>query len=105
MKPTENINYEFTHDHAGNGWAIVQGLGDNFWKVCSIQRDGIDKTRAMLAWGKKLKRTLVAEDPKDPKSRQVPIPLTGAVLEAVEELRADLNAGRKKIVEQRVVSV
>ena len=71
MKPTDNINFDFTHDHAGNGWAIVQDLGDNFWKVSSIQKDGIDSTCALLAWGKKLKRTLVHEDPKDPQSKMV----------------------------------
>jgi hypothetical protein len=104
MKPTDNINYDFTHDHAGNGWAIVQNLGDNFWKVCAIQRDGIDATRASLVWGKKLNRTLVPENPDDKKSKLIPIPLTGKVLEAVEKLRAELSAGKKKIVDQRVVA-
>ena len=57
MNATDDINYDMTHEHAGNGWAIVQDLGDNFWRVVALSRDGVDARYAPVAWGQKLKRS------------------------------------------------
>jgi hypothetical protein len=102
MKATDDINYDMTHDHAGNGWAIVQDCGDNYWRVVAITRDGVDTRHAMMAWGKKLKRTALPEVANGPLLER---PLTGKVLAAADALRADLREGRKRVVEQRIVDV
>lgn len=100
MTPGDNLDFDFTHDHGGNGWAIIQDLGDNFYRVASITRDGIGNT-AFLAWGRKLKRTLQV-DPKNLPAGPVPVPLTGTVLEAVQAMRSDLAQGRKLVKDQRI---
>jgi len=100
MNAGDDINYDMTHDHAGNGWAIVQDLGDNHYRVASITKNGVDARVAFVACGTKLKRTTMLNDGLF--SEQ---PLVGSVLKAVEEMRADLREGRKRVVEQRVVGV
>jgi len=94
MKATDNIDYDFTHDHAGNGWAIVQDMGDNFWRVSAIQKDGVDSRSAFLAWGKKLNRTRTSDGER---------PLTGETLAAVRALRKELKSGEKIVHYQRIL--
>ena len=103
MQQGDDIDYDFTHVSAGNGWAIVQELGDNFYKVAPITKDGIGST-ACLAWGKRMKRTQEHIDPKNINSPLRDVPLSGVALEKAFEMRGLLKSGKMKIVNQRIVS-
>ncbi len=88
------MDYDLTHQHGGNGYAVVQDLGDDFYKVVSITEDGISK-HAYLAARRLLRRSDYGEGDR---------PLMGKTLDAVKELREDLQAGRKIIREQRILA-
>lgn len=101
MKQGDDIDYDFTHVSAGNGWAIVQELGDNFYKVAPITKDGIGD-RFCLAWGKRMDRTRVPVNPNDKNSPMRDEPLRDAALEKARKIRAMLKSGKMKIVNQRI---
>lgn len=103
MKQTDSIDYDFTHVSGGKGFAIIQKLGDNFYKVAPITKHGIGMN-AFLAWGKRMDRTRVPVDPKDKHSPLRDVPLEGEVLEKVRAMREDINAGRVKIENQCIVA-
>lgn len=102
MKQGDDINYDFTHVSAGNGWAIVQELGDNFYKVAPITKDGIGQT-AFLVWGKRMDRTKEPVEHGNINSPMRDVPLRDAALEKAVEMRQLLKAGKMKIVNQRIV--
>jgi len=101
MKATDNIDYDFTHDHAGNGWAIVQNLGDNFWRVVAIGRESLDTRVVPMAWGKKLTRSLYPISDK-PNAPLEPRKLTGKLLDQARELREQLATGKMHVFEQHL---
>lgn len=103
MQQGDDIDYDFTHISAGNGWAIVQELGDNFYKVAPITKDGIGDKNVCLAWGKRMNRTQEHIDPKDINSPMRDVPLSGVALEKAFEMRGLLKSGKMRIVNQRIV--
>lgn len=103
MKSTTDIDYEFTHRYGGNGFAIVQDLGNNYYKVAPVTHSGVGKS-AFLAWGKFLERSRRPINPGNPKSPEEDIPLTGEVLEKVRELREKIATGQVRIANQNLVA-
>lgn len=93
MDKITDIDFDFTHKHAGNGWAIIQNLGDNNYRVVAIGRNSLAK-QAFVAWGKKLE---ITRKPKVEKGPELPVRLEGEILEAVKALRSDLKSGRATI--------
>jgi hypothetical protein len=108
QKPNRNLmnekeiekmkDYDLTHDHAGNGWVVLQVLEGNFYKVAPIAKGEI-QMRAFLAWGGKLSPTLQNKDPRDPKSVREPVPIVGQMRDHLYNLREQIKTGKIKIKE------
>lgn len=96
MKQNDDIDYDFTHVSGGNGFAIIEVLGNNFYRVAPITRDGVSN-RAFLAWGNRMDRTRQRSDPKNLNSPLIDVPLEGVVLDAVRDVRKAINTGRMKV--------
>lgn len=83
--------FEMRHAHGGTGWIMVENIDEEFCHVVSAGRGQISP-RAFLAWKPKLK-VHVQED------KVTPQPIRDDVKPAVLELRKEIKAGRKKVVE------
>lgn len=82
--------FEMRHDHAGNGLIMVENIDEEFCRMVSAGRGTFDP-QAFLAWKPKL-RVGLQED------RLTPQPIRDDVKPAILELREDIKAGRKRIV-------
>lgn len=91
-------NTQMKHRHGGNGWIIVQELGDDCVKVvnCGINDIG---DQVFMAWEKCLEEETVT---KGKITLVVPIPARAQP--AVDALREALKSGTKRIVDTRIVA-
>ena len=94
---TELIEYELTHDHAGNGLAMVEDI-DSDW--CRVVRMGVNHAGqipdAFLAWKKKLKVHMMSPkvgDPPEPVLLTSPRVGRDEFLKKLSELREGFKNG------------
>jgi hypothetical protein len=107
MKTTLNpawINLELNHKHGGDGFAIVQELGDDMCRVAWPDKDGkVD--RAILAWQKLLTPTMRSPGKdRDGKTSLPPViqPFDVEQVTALDALRSDLESGKLVVRCQRI---
>jgi hypothetical protein len=85
--------YEMIHSkgRGGNGWAIVQDIGDEYVKVVFIGKDKIGD--CVTVWTGLLEPMLISGER---------IPLNPRIRELVMRLRDDLASGRKVAISPRI---
>lgn len=96
----EWLELELKHAHGGDGFAIVQDLGDEYVRVSGITRTGVIGSQAFLAWTKKLSPMLRAPDRERPTVKQ---PFTKEQMNALNQIRGELASGKKKVVATHIV--
>ncbi len=82
-----NQDYEMTHSRAGNGWAVIQDVGDEMVRCSAIGADKLGDN--YLLWSRML----------TPGNKIAP-----DMLEKVNQLRSDIKNGIKIFISPRVVS-
>lgn len=82
--------FELHHDHAGNGWIMVENIDEEFCRVVSAGRGQLSP-QAYLAWKPKLKIQMQQD-------KVTPQPIRDDVKPAVMALRAEIKAGEKEVV-------
>ena len=106
MKLTnEELNYELTHKHGGNGYVIVQVLDDNFCRVatyCSFGPTPFVGKQAFLAFGNMLSRFQVKKDPKIKDSPMVDALIPENVIQELSTLRKQIKSGQKVIISTHI---
>ena len=100
MKMDDNM---VEHEHAGNGWVVVQDTGQDCVHVMAAGPISLG-TQAFLAWNKKLKtQTIQVMQDGSKEFKPMPVPIPEGCMDEVRKLRADLASGKKKIVNTRIV--
>lgn len=90
-----DLDFSLTHNHAGNGWAIVEMLEDNYCRVMSIPPKGKAwRPQAYLACGDVMKRERQAEDPSVRNSPLIDVPI-GEDIGGLQTFRDALKNGTK----------
>lgn len=107
MKLTkQDLNYELTHRHAGNGWAIVEMMSDNYCRVASVPF-GKERARvqAFLACGDIMERSKKRIDPADKNSPEVEVMLGEDIVSKLNPIRNDIKRGKMKVVSSWITEV
>lgn len=98
---------DLTHQHAGNGLAVVQWLDDDYCRVTGAYAATqlVGPRRVYLAWTKKLSPTLVPEDPHDRNSKLIEVPIPPVHLKALAEISKDLSSGKAVVRDTKLIYV
>lgn len=101
--PPEWMKLELEHKYYADGWGIVEVLDDEYVRVTWPKGCKQNANRAFLAWAKLLKPAMRRQNPKDPKSPLVEQPFDADEMAILEEARAAIASGRKKVVDTYIV--
>jgi len=97
------IEYDLTHEHGGNGFAMVEDIDSEY---CRVVRVGTPITQALLAWKQKLRVTTMAKDKDslpEPRTLAFSSRFCQGFMEELANLRRDLKAGKLIVKETRIV--
>jgi hypothetical protein len=108
MITTEQLNnYDLTHDHGGNGLAMVEDIDAEWCRVCSVGLNVNGRIPdARLAWKQKLKLTLTPPKPGDqpaPVLLSAPRPGMDGFLEELYAVRSGIRDGTLKIKDTKII--
>lgn len=90
-------SYELNHQHAGNGWMMVEDIDDDWCRVVSSSLN-----QAFLVWKKKISISKIRERYDDPESPMVDVKIReGHVKKQLMELRKKIKSGQTTVVNTR----
>lgn len=109
MNVNELMDYDLTHDHSGNGFAIVEDIDEDYCRVTSTCL-GVSKkiSDAFLAWKKKLHVTMRSpskDEPPEPVLLNKPRMGVEEFLTQLEEVRKGFKDGTLKTRDTHIVKV
>ena len=99
----ELIEYDLTHEHGGNGLAMVEDI-DPEW--CRVVRLGTPITHAMLAWKPKLAVTMLQKDknsPPEPRTLVLSSRFDDAFMGELAKLRRAFKSGELIVKDTRII--
>jgi len=97
------IEYDLTHEHGGNGFAMVEDIDSEYCRVVRVQTP---ITQALLAWKPKLQVTMMQKDkdsPLEPRTLSLSSRFCEGFMKELANLRRDLKAGKLIVKETRIV--
>ena len=97
------IEYDLTHEYAGNGFAMVEDIDSEYCRVAFINTP---ITQVFLAWKKKLSVTTVSKDkdtPPEPWTLGFSSRLNGEFMGELAALRRGIKSGELIVKNTRII--
>lgn len=102
IKDSDLLKYELTHDHAGNGFFMVENIDQDWCRVTRADPSNAGKfCQAFLVWKKKISVFHMREDPMDSKSKLVPRAIPEKMISELETIRRGIACGEIEVVATR----
>jgi hypothetical protein len=98
------IEYDLTHEHGGNGFAMVEDI-DSEW--CRVAFVNTPITQAFLAWKKKLRVTTISKSkdtPPEPWTLVFSSRLYERFMDELAKVRRGIKSGELVVKGTRIIS-
>jgi len=98
------IEYDLTHEHGGNGFAMVEDIDSEWCRVAWVKEP---ITQAFLAWKKKLRVTTISKSkdtPPEPWTLAFSSRLHEQFMDELAKVRRGIKSGELVVKNTRIIS-